>query len=84
MKAFVRQDCSARLARARLRQSGPINVEFKSGDLIMYRKDGIQQHFRRPHSWNSDHWLQELMLKEPRALKVKVSPSSQRQNQQLH
>ena len=38
MKAFVRQDCSARLARARLRQSGPINVEFKAGDLIMYRK----------------------------------------------
>ena len=38
MKAFVRQDCSARLARARLRQSGPIDVEFKAGDLIMYRK----------------------------------------------
>ena len=38
MKAFVRQDCSARLARARLRQSGPINVEFKAGDLIMYWK----------------------------------------------
>ena len=26
MKAFVRQDCSARLARARLRQSGPIDT----------------------------------------------------------
>ena len=38
MKAFVRQDCSARLARARLRQSGPIDMEFKAGDLIMYRK----------------------------------------------
>ena len=38
MKAFVRQDCSARLTRARLRQSGPINVEFKAGDLIMYLK----------------------------------------------
>ena len=38
MKAFVRQHCSARLARARLRQSGPINMEFKAGDLIMYRK----------------------------------------------
>ena len=38
MKSFVRQDCSARLARARLRQLGPINMEFKAGDLIMYRK----------------------------------------------
>ena len=38
MKAFVQQDCSARLARARLRQSGPIDMEFKAGDLIMYRK----------------------------------------------
>ena len=38
MKAFVRQDCSARLARARLRQSGPTGMEFKAGDLIMYRK----------------------------------------------
>ena len=38
MKAFGRQDCSARLARARLRQSGPIDMEFKAGDLIMYRK----------------------------------------------
>ena len=38
MKAFVRQDCSSRLARARLRQSGPIDMEFKAGDLIMYRK----------------------------------------------
>ena len=37
MKAFVRQDCSARLARARLRQSGPIGMEFKAGVLIMYR-----------------------------------------------
>ena len=25
-KAFVRQDCSARLTRARVRQSGPINI----------------------------------------------------------
>ena len=33
---------------------------------------------------NSDHWLQELMLEEPRALKVKVSPSSRRPNQQPH
>ena len=40
MKACDRQDCSARLARARLRQSGPINVEFKAGDLIMYQKCG--------------------------------------------
>ena len=38
MKAFVQQDCSARVARARLRQSGPIDMEFKAGDLIMYRK----------------------------------------------
>ena len=38
MKAFVQQDCSARLARARLRQSGPRNMEFKAGDLIMCRK----------------------------------------------
>ena len=38
MKAFVRQDCSSRLARARLRQSGPIDMEFKAGDVNMYRK----------------------------------------------
>ena len=38
MKAFVQKDCSARLARARLRQSCPIDMEFKAGDLIMYRK----------------------------------------------
>ena len=45
MKAFVRQDCSARLARARLRQAGPINMEFKAGDLIMYRKaEGSRWH----------------------------------------
>ena len=38
MKAFVRQDCSARHARALLLQSGPIIMEFKEGDLIMYGK----------------------------------------------
>ena len=30
MKAFVRQDCSFRLARARLQQSGPTDMEFKA------------------------------------------------------
>ena len=36
MTAFVRQDCSARLARAR--QSGPIGVDFKAGDFIVCRQ----------------------------------------------
>ena len=37
-KAFVGQEWSARLARARLRQSGPIDTEFTAGDVIMHRK----------------------------------------------
>ena len=38
MKAFVRQESSARLARSRLRKPGPIDMERKAGDLIMSRK----------------------------------------------
>ena len=180
MKAFVQQDCSARLARARLRQSGPINMEFKAGDLVMYRKaegprlhgsssvlittccgpcirgpqwqwqqeergrrtcqrfclahtvlgdrisertldhfraagqqqgfvdisgrrrmrseveageqgrragaarrEQSQQHLRRARSWSSNRRLQELRLEEPRAPRVKASPSNQRPNLQL-
>ena len=35
-------------------------------------------------SWNRDRRLQELRLEEPRALRVKASPSSQRPNLQHH
>ena len=38
MNSSVRKDCSARLARARVRQSRPIDVVFTARDLIMCRK----------------------------------------------
>ena len=47
-------------------------------------EDGSGSIFGEPRSWNNDRGLQELRLEGPRALRVKVSPSSQTPNQQLH
>ena len=43
MKAFVRQDCSARLARARLRQSGSSKQEISSCTGKQKDRDGMDQ-----------------------------------------
>ena len=53
MKASVRHDCSARLARARLRQSGPINMEFKSR-----RSHHVPESRRTEMAWTrAHHWF---------------------------
>ena len=38
MKAFIKRDCSSRVARTMLRQAGPVDKEYKVGDLVVYRK----------------------------------------------
>ena len=51
MKAFVRQDCSARLARARVRQSGP-----KKRGVQSRRSHHVPESRRTEMAWTRAHY----------------------------
>ena len=42
-KEYIKQDCSMRAARARLRQSAPIPMQYRAGDLVCFRREQRRQ-----------------------------------------